>query len=87
VNDSRGNKAIAYRYSPGGRLTRMTIDDAGAIDYRYDSVGQLTGVSHRLLLPGAKDTKNYPSGLRQNRVGSQSHGSSARMGKCISRML
>jgi len=42
VNDSRGNKAIAYRYSPGGRLTRMTIDDAGAIDYRYDSVGQLT---------------------------------------------
>ena len=38
IDDTRGNKSLAYRNSPGGRLTRLTID------YRYDSTGKLAGL-------------------------------------------
>lgn len=44
VTDSRGNKTIAYRYSPGGRRTSVLVDDVGEIVYRYDSVGRLSAI-------------------------------------------
>ncbi|UCV03337.1 RHS repeat-associated core domain-containing protein [Dechloromonas denitrificans] len=42
LTDSRGNKTLAYTWSPGGRLNRMTGTDTGVVDYRYDAVGRLT---------------------------------------------
>ncbi|MDB5801817.1 MAG: repeat-associated core domain protein [Rhodocyclales bacterium] len=44
VKDSRGNKTLAYAYTPGGLLNRMTDGENRAIDYRYDAVGRLTGM-------------------------------------------
>lgn len=42
LTDSRGNKTLAYNWSPGGRLNRVTGTDTGIVDYRYDAVGRLT---------------------------------------------
>jgi RHS repeat-associated protein len=42
LTDSRGNKTLAYSWSAGGRLNRMSGTDTGLVDYRYDAVGRLT---------------------------------------------
>jgi RHS repeat-associated protein len=48
VRDSRGNKAMGYSWTPGGRLAKTTLQDAGRIthtwDYRYDAVGRLAAI-------------------------------------------
>lgn len=43
VTDSRGNKTLTYRYSPGGLLDRKTDSEGHITDYLYDPVGRLTG--------------------------------------------
>ncbi|MEW5837141.1 MAG: RHS repeat-associated core domain-containing protein, partial [Pseudomonadota bacterium] len=43
VTDSRGNKTLAYSYSPGGLLNRMTDSEGHLTDYLYDPVGRLVG--------------------------------------------
>ncbi|MCB1740732.1 MAG: RHS repeat-associated core domain-containing protein, partial [Gammaproteobacteria bacterium] len=45
ITDSRGNESLGYRWTPGGRLSTLTLmDDAGTVthqwDYKYDAVGR-----------------------------------------------
>ncbi len=44
VADSRANKTLSYRYSPGGLLNNMTDSDNNRTDYLYDAVGRLAGI-------------------------------------------
>ncbi|RTL27866.1 MAG: hypothetical protein EKK47_17510 [Burkholderiales bacterium] len=48
IADSRGNKSLGYEWTPGGRLSKITLKDAGTIthqwDFKYDAVGRPTAV-------------------------------------------
>jgi YD repeat-containing protein len=52
ITDSRGNKALGYEWTPGGRLAKVTLKDAGSTpatithqwDYKYDAVGRPTAI-------------------------------------------
>ncbi|MBI3345265.1 MAG: type IV secretion protein Rhs [Gammaproteobacteria bacterium] len=70
LNDSRGNKTLQYRYSPGSLLTRLTDGEGVATDYLYDSVGRLTGIGAGTQLigftydaAGRLTQKTLPSGV------------------------
>src|SRR5207244_11580389 len=43
VLDSRGDKVLKYRYSPGGLLTSLQDNAGRQTNYLYDPVGRLSG--------------------------------------------
>ena len=48
ITDSRGNKSLAYTWTPGGRLAKLALADNGAVthqwDYKYDAAGRLSAL-------------------------------------------
>ncbi|MBT9519293.1 MAG: AHH domain-containing protein [Dechloromonas sp.] len=44
ITDSRGNKSLAYTWTPGGRLAKLALADNGSVthqwDYKYDASGR-----------------------------------------------
>jgi RHS repeat-associated protein len=48
IADSRGSKSLAYAWTPGGRLAKLTLADNGSVthqwDYKYDAVGRLSAL-------------------------------------------
>ncbi len=44
IGDSRGNKSLGYQWTPGGRLSKLSLADNGSVthqwDYKYDAVGR-----------------------------------------------
>lgn len=44
IADNRSNKALSYEWTPGGRLSKVLLKDAGVVshqwDYKYDAVGR-----------------------------------------------
>lgn len=45
VTDSRGNKTLTYKWSPGGLLNSVTDGDGRQTSYLYDPVGRMTGIT------------------------------------------
>ena len=48
ITDSRGNKNLGYVWTPGGRLSKLTLSDNGSVthqwDYKYDASGRLSAL-------------------------------------------
>jgi RHS repeat-associated protein len=52
ITDSRGNKALGYEWTPGGRLAKVKLKDSVTTpgttthqwDYKYDAVGRLSAI-------------------------------------------
>jgi RHS repeat-associated protein len=45
IKDSRGNKTLTYRWSPGGWLNSITDGEGKITNYRYDPSGRLAGIT------------------------------------------
>jgi RHS repeat-associated protein len=45
VTDSRGQKALTYTWSPGGRLAQVRDGDGHSASYAYDAVGRLSSIA------------------------------------------
>ena len=45
VSDNRGNKTLAYAWSPGGWLNSVTDGEGKITNYRYDPAGRLAGIT------------------------------------------
>ena len=48
ITDSRGNKSLTYSWTPGGRLSKLSLADNGTLthqwDYKYDATGRLSAI-------------------------------------------
>lgn len=54
ITDSRGNKSLGYQWTPGGRLSKLTLADNGSVTHQWDYQYDATGRPSALIAPNGQ---------------------------------